>query len=63
MAPFDLFKYCDVPASVTFDPELVLNDDAFGRSRFEPFYCVHSNYGGENRSCLLNFFHMCLEEQ
>ena len=31
----DLFQNCDATkkVSVTFDPELNLNDDAFGRSR------------------------------
>ena len=36
--------------SVTFDPELDLNDDAVGRSRYEKFYSVRSNYSRENLS-------------
>ena len=41
----DLFQNCDVPeeVSVTFDPEVDLNDDAVGRSRYERFYSVRSN--------------------
>ena len=48
----DLFKNCDVPEeeSVTFDPEVDLNDDAVGRSRYEWFYSVRSNYARENLS-------------
>ena len=40
----DLFRNCDVPEEVsgTFDPEVDLNDDAVGRSRYERFYSVHS---------------------
>ena len=40
----DLFQNCDVPeeVSVTFDPEVDLNDDAVGRSRYERFYSVRS---------------------
>ena len=34
--------------SVTFDPEVDLNDDAVGRSRYERFYSVRSNYAREN---------------
>ena len=34
--------------SVTFDPEVDLSDNASGRSRYECFYSVHSNYAGEN---------------
>ena len=33
--------------SVTFDPEVDLNDDAVGRSRYERFYSVRSNYARE----------------
>ena len=37
--------------SVTFDPEEDLNvDDADGRSRYERFYSVCSNYARENVS-------------
>ena len=41
----DLFQNCDVPeeVSVTFDPEIDLDDDAVGRSRYERFYSVRSN--------------------
>ena len=48
----DLFQNCDVPeeVSVTFDPEVDLNDDAVGRSRYERFYSVRSNYTRENLS-------------
>ena len=48
----DLFQNCDVPeeVSVTFDPEVDLNDDAVGRSRYERFYSVRSNYARENLS-------------
>ena len=40
----DLFQNCDVPekVSTTFDPEIDLNDDAFGRSRYERFYSVRN---------------------
>ena len=43
---------CDVPeeVSVSFDPEVDLNDDAIGRSRYERFYSVRSNYARENLS-------------
>ena len=34
--------------SVTFDPEIDLGDDAVGRSRYERFYSVRSNYEWEN---------------
>ena len=34
--------------SVTFDPEVDLSDDAVGRSRYERFYSVRSNYAREN---------------
>ena len=36
----DLFQNCDVPeeVSVTFDPEVDLNDDLVGRSRYGRFY-------------------------
>ena len=39
-----LFQNCDVPeeVSVSFDPEVDLNDDAIGRSRHERFYSVRS---------------------
>ena len=38
----DLFQNCDVPEEVsgTVDPEVDLNDDATGRSRYERFYSV-----------------------
>ena len=41
----DLFQNCDVPeeVSVTFDPEIDLDDDAIGISRYERFYSVRSN--------------------
>ena len=41
-------------ASGTFDPEVDLNDDAVGRSRYERFYSVHSNYARENLSTLVS---------
>ena len=42
----DLFQNCDVPeeVSVSFDPEIDLSDDAVGRSCYEQFYSVRSNY-------------------
>ena len=42
----DLFQNCDVPeeVSITFDPEVNLIDAAIGRSRYEQFYSVRSNY-------------------
>ena len=42
----DLFQNCDVPeeVSVSFDPEIDLSDDAVGRSCYEQFYSVCSNY-------------------
>ena len=49
----DLFQNCDVPeeVSVTFDPEVDLNDDAVGRSRYERFNILfRSNYARENLS-------------
>ena len=48
----DLFRNFDVPEEVsgTFDPEVDLNDDAVGRSRYERFYSVRSNYARENLS-------------
>ena len=48
----DLFQNCDVPEEIggTFDPEVDLNDDAVGRSRYERFYSVRSNYARENLS-------------
>ena len=41
----DLFQTCDVLelVSVTFDPEINLDDDTFGRSRYERFYSVRRN--------------------
>ena len=49
---FDLFQNRDVleEVSVTFDPEVDLNDDAVDRSRYEWFYSVRSNYTRENLS-------------
>ena len=40
----DLFQNCDMPeeVSVTFDPEIDLDDDAVGRCRYEWFYSVRS---------------------
>ena len=40
----DLFQNCDVPEEIggTFDPEVDLNDDAVGRSRYERFHSVRS---------------------
>ena len=40
----DLFQNCDVPeeVSVTFDPEVDLNDDAVGRSRYQQVYSVRN---------------------
>ena len=54
----DLFQNCDVAeeVSVTFDPEVDLNDDAFGRSAYK-FYSVRSNYVRENLS-----FQRCSQE-
>ena len=48
----DLFQNCDVPeeVSVTFDPEVDLNDDAVGRSRYERFYSFRSNLICERKS-------------
>ena len=37
-------------ASVTFDPEVDLNDDAVGRSRYKRFYPIRSSYARENLS-------------
>ena len=36
--------------SVTFGPEVALSDDVLGRSLYERFYSVCSNYVRENRS-------------
>ena len=36
--------------SVTFDPEVDLNDDAVGISRYGWFYSVRSNYGRTSKS-------------
>ena len=36
--------------SVTFDPEVDLNDDAVSRPRYERFYSALSNYKRENLS-------------
>ena len=44
---------CDVPegVSISFDPEVDLNDDAIlGRSRYERFYSVRSNYARAGKS-------------
>ena len=40
----DLFQNCDMSEEVngTVDPEVDLNDYAFGRSRYERFYSVRS---------------------
>ena len=40
---WDLFQNCDVPeeVTVTFDPEVDLNDNAVGRSCYKQFYFVH----------------------
>ena len=49
----DLFQNCDVPeeVSVTFDPEIELDNDTVGRTRYERFYSVRSNlYARENVS-------------
>ena len=57
--------------SVTFDPEVDLSDDAVGRSRYERFYSVRSNYARENlslrrrsreprRGCLWRNFRICI---
>ena len=35
---------------VTFDPEVDFNNDAFGRSHYERFYPICSNYAGEKLS-------------
>ena len=37
-------------ASVTFDPEVDLSNDAVSRSRYEWFYSVRSNYARRNLS-------------
>ena len=42
--------------SVTFDPEVDLNDDAVGRSRYERFYSVRNNYARENLSTVFENF-------
>ena len=42
--------YVSEEISVTFDPEVDLNDDAVGRSLYERFYSVGSNYLRENLS-------------
>ena len=36
----DIFQNCDVPEeeSLTFDPEVDLNDDAVGKARYERFF-------------------------
>ena len=36
--------------SVTFDPEVDLSDDAFGRSPYEQFYTVRRNYARLSKS-------------
>ena len=38
----DIFQNCDVTeeVSITFDPEVDLNDDVVGTSRYERFYSV-----------------------
>ena len=48
----DLFQNFNVPEeiSVPFDPEVDLNDDAVGRSRYERFYSVRSSYASEDIS-------------
>ena len=48
----DLSQNCDVleEISVNFDPEVDLNDDSVGRSRYERFYSVRSNCARENQS-------------
>ena len=48
----DLFQNCDLPEeiSVTFDPEVDINDDAVSRSRYEQFYSVRSNYARSKSS-------------
>ena len=48
----NIFQNFDVPdeISVLFDPEVDLNDDAIGRSRYEGFYSVRSNYARGNIS-------------
>ena len=40
----DIFQNCDVPEeeSLTFDPEVDLNDDAVGKARYERFFFVRS---------------------
>ena len=40
---------------VTFDPEVDLSDNASGRSCYERFYSVHSNYVRENLKSLKTF--------
>ena len=48
----DLFEIFYVPEeiSVTSDPEVDFSDDAVGRSRYERFHSVRSNYARENLS-------------
>ena len=50
----DLFQNFYVPEevfnSITFDTEVDLNDGAVGRSHYEWFYSVCSNYARENLS-------------
>ena len=43
----DIFQNCDVPEeeSLTFDPEVDLNDDAVGKARYERFFLFAA---GEN---------------
>ena len=48
--------------SVTFDPEVDLNDYAVGRSRYEWFNSVCSNYARENLSLRRHPRGMPLEE-
>ena len=49
-----LFQNSDLPEEVrvTFDPEIDLDDDTVGRSRYERFYSVRSNYTKENITSL-----------
>ena len=44
MRLYDDFHDVLKEVSVTFDPEVDLSDDAIGRSRYEWFYSVRSNY-------------------
>ena len=50
----NLFQNCDFPEELSeaFNAEVVLNDHAVGRSRYDRFHCVRRNYAREKRSNL-----------